>query len=64
MYMAEQQQPVRRKVALKIIKPGMDTQAGDRPLRGGAAGAGDDGPSEHRQGVRRRGRPTPAGRTS
>jgi serine/threonine protein kinase len=26
VYMAEQTQPVRRKVALKIIKPGMDTK--------------------------------------
>ena len=26
VFMAEQQQPVRRKVALKIIKPGMDTR--------------------------------------
>src|SRR5947209_5251829 len=26
VYMAEQQQPVRRTVALKIIKPGMDTR--------------------------------------
>ena len=26
VYMAEQQEPVRRKVALKIIKPGMDTR--------------------------------------
>ena len=26
VYMAEQQQPVRRKVALKVIKPGMDTR--------------------------------------
>src|SRR5262245_14593307 len=26
VYMAEQQRPVRRKVALKIIKPGMDTR--------------------------------------
>ena len=26
VYMAEQAQPVRRKVALKIIKPGMDTR--------------------------------------
>src|SRR5262245_40225392 len=25
VYMAEQQQPVRRRVALKVIKPGMDT---------------------------------------
>ena len=30
VYMAEQQEPVRRKVALKIIKPGMDTR-GLRP---------------------------------
>ena len=27
VYMAEQHRPVRRKVALKVIKPGMDTQA-------------------------------------
>src|SRR5262249_22973071 len=26
VFMAEQQQPVRRKVALKVIKPGMDTK--------------------------------------
>ena len=55
VYMAEQQEPVRRKVALKIIKLGHGHQAGHRPLRGRAAGAGDDGPPEHRQGPRRRG---------
>src|SRR5258708_40124695 len=27
VYMAEQEEPVRRRVALKIIKPGMDTQS-------------------------------------
>ena len=48
-------QPVRRKVALKVIKPGMDTPAGGRPVRGRAAGPGADGPPEHRQGARRRG---------
>ena len=53
VYVAEQSEPVKRQVALKIIKPGMDTPAGDRPLRGRAAGAGDDGPPEHRQGARR-----------
>ena len=53
VYMAEQDRPVRRRVALKIIKLGMDT-GGHRPLRGGAAGAGDDGSSEHCQGIRRR----------
>ena len=26
VYMAEQTEPIRRKVALKIIKPGMDTK--------------------------------------
>jgi hypothetical protein len=54
VYMAEQTEPVRRRVALKVIKLGMDTKAGHRPLRGRAAGAGADGPSEHRQGARRR----------
>ena len=40
VYMAEQTEPVRRKVALKIIKPGMDTKQVDRPLRGRAPGPG------------------------
>ena len=53
VYMAEQTQPVRRKVALKIIKPGMDTQGSHRPFRGRATGPGDDGPSQHRQGAGR-----------
>jgi hypothetical protein len=26
MFLAEQQQPLRRKVALKVLKPGMDTK--------------------------------------
>ena len=54
VYMAEQEQPVRRRVALKVIKPGMDTDSGRRPVRGRAAGPGHDGPPEHRPGVRRR----------
>ena len=45
VYVAEQTEPVRRRVALKVIKLGMDTKAGRRPVRGRAAGAGDDGPS-------------------
>ena len=49
------QQPVQRVVALKVIKPGMDSPPGARPLRGRAPGPGPDGPSEHRQGPRRRG---------
>ena len=54
VYVAEQTQPVRRKVALKIIKPGMDTKQVDRPVRGRTPGAGPDGPPQHRQGPRRR----------
>ena len=49
VFMAEQQQPVRRKVALKIIKPGMDNPPGHRPLRSRAAGAGADGSSQYCQ---------------
>ena len=44
-------EPVRRKVALKIIKPGMDTRRGRGPLRGRAAGPGADGSSQYRQGA-------------
>ena len=54
VFMAEQTHPVQRKVALKVIKPGMDSRAGHRPLRGRAAGPGDDGPRQHRPGPRRR----------
>ena len=64
VYVAEQTQPVRRKVALKIIKPGMDTKQVDRPVRGRAAGPGDDGPPQHRQGARRRRAPNRAAPTS
>ena len=38
--------------------------AGDRPVRGRAAGPGDDGPPEHRQGARRRHDRQRAGPTS
>ena len=38
VFMAEQAAPVRRKVALKVIKPGMDTRQVDRPVRGRAPG--------------------------
>ena len=54
VFMAEQTAPVRRMVALKVIKPGMDTRQVHRPLRGRAAGPGPDGPPQHRQGPRRR----------
>ena len=64
VFMAEQTQPVRRKVALKVIKPGMDTPAGHRPLRGRAAGPGPDGPPQHRPRPRRRHHRRAAGPTS
>jgi hypothetical protein len=51
--MAEQQEPVRRVVALKVVKAGMDTP-GHRPLRGRAPGPGPHGPPQHCQGPRRR----------
>ena len=51
VYRAEQRQPVRRMVALKVVKLGMDTADIVRRLRGRAAGAGDDEPSERCAGV-------------
>ena len=51
VYMAEQREPVIRKVALKIIKLGMDTRQVPWPVRGRAASAGADGSSQHRQSV-------------
>ena len=59
VYMAEQEEPVQRQVALKIIKAGMDTQRSRRPLRGRAAGAGADGSSEHRPRASMPARPKP-----
>ena len=55
VYVAEQEEPVRRKVALKVIKAGMDTKGDHRPLRSGTAGAGAARPSQRRQSARRRG---------
>ena len=52
VWMAEQVEPVTRRVALKIIKLGMDTREVIARFEAGAAGAGDDGPSEHREGLR------------
>ena len=40
VYEAEQIEPVKRVVALKIIKLGMDTKPGDCSLRSGASGPG------------------------
>ena len=54
VYMAEQLTPVRRKVALKVIKPGLDTRQVIARFEAERQGAGADGPREHRQGPRRR----------
>ncbi len=54
VYEAEQRSPVQRRVALKIVKLGMDTATGRVALHGRAAGAGGDGSPVGRQGVRRR----------
>jgi hypothetical protein len=52
VFMAEQTKSVQRKVAIKVIKPGMDSKHGRRPLRSRAAGAGNDGPRQHRPRLR------------
>ena len=64
VWVAKQTEPVKRKVALKLIKTGMDSEGGAAALRAGAAGPGDDGPSQHRQGARRRPDARPASRSS
>ena len=48
VYLAEQDKPVKRTVALKVIKPGMDSREIIGTLRGRTTGAGDNGASEHR----------------
>ena len=64
MFMAEQTEPIQRTVALKIIKPGMDTRQVIARFEAERQAAGDDGPSEHRPGARRRHDRQPAGPTS
>ncbi len=51
VFMAEQTEPIERRVALKVIKPGMDTRQVIARFEAERAGPGDDGPPEHRQGV-------------
>ncbi len=61
VFMADQGYPIRRKVALKIIKPGMDSRQVIARFEADAPGAGDDGAPEYRQGPRcRRHRGGPA----
>ena len=54
VFMAEQESPVRRKVALKVIKPGMDSAQVIARFEAERQALGADGPPQHRQGVRRR----------
>jgi serine/threonine protein kinase len=54
VFLAEQLEPIRRRVALKVIKPGMDSYQVVGALRGRAPGAGADGAREHRARSRRR----------
>ena len=64
VYMAEQTQPVRRKVALKIIKPGMDTKQVIARFEAERQALALDGPPQHRQGARCRHDRDAAGPTS
>ena len=53
VWVAKQTEPVKRKVALKLIKTGMGFQIRASAIRAGAPGSGDDGPSEYRPRARR-----------
>ena len=53
VYMAEQTEPVERKVAPEDHQAGHGHAPGDRALRSRAAGPGADGPSQHCQDARR-----------
>ena len=54
VYLAEQVEPVRRRVALKIIKLGMDTREVVARFEAERQALARHGPSEYRQGLRRR----------
>ena len=61
VFMAEQEHPVRRRVALKVIKPGMDTGQVIARFEAERQALAHDGPSEYRASPRRRrhrGRPS------
>jgi len=49
VYMAEQQHPVRRNIALKVIKPGLDTRQVIARFEAERQALGPDGPREHRR---------------
>ena len=52
VFLAKQERPVQAPRGAKDHQAWHGHAAGDRPLRGRAASAGDDGPSEHCQGAR------------
>ena len=54
VWLRRQTEPVKRYVAVKLIKAGMDSRPGPGPVRGRAPGPGADGPPEHRPRPRRR----------
>ena len=64
VYMAEQHRAGQAPRGPQDHQAGHGLAAGDRPLRGRAAGAGADGPPEHRQGAGCRHDRSRAGRTS
>ena len=64
VYMAEQERAGPAQGRAQDHQAGHGHAAGHRPVRGRAAGAGADGPPEHRQGPRRRHDRRPAGPTS
>ena len=54
VYMAEQTQPEKRRVALKIVKPGMDTRQVVARFEAERHALATNGSSAYRKGVRRR----------
>ena len=61
VYMAEQEEPIRRRVALKLVKLGMDTKEVIARFEAERPGPRHDGASQHRPGAgRRRHRDRPA----
>jgi serine/threonine protein kinase len=54
VYLAEQREPIRRCVALKVVKLGMDTSQVLARFAKRASGAGHDGPPEYCSDLRRR----------
>ena len=58
VWVADQAAPVQRRVAVKVVRPGLDSERMLARFEARAAGAGPDGPSQYRQGPGRRRRPS------